>query len=304
MSGRPASAVVLGPRPPRPRRSRGVWRDGRPESRVADPARAGGRLELMLAGLEVVSAGSSAGPSGRGGFVVRTWPVARSGGGETGGHRRRRPRRRRVTGSAGAGTGSTAAARRRRRLRLGRRGSGSAGGGSAAWRSGSARAAARVGRRRSGSSAGRRCGRSPLLGGAAQLALASGRLALLGGAVRHAVAPASSRAGARRPASPRWSGPRCAAASRVVKRSSWSSTGTLTAASRRWAKARVSVVWAVSAPDSESGRPTTTRSAPSSSTSARRRPNPRRVAGASTGSSGVASTPVGSLTAQPQRALP
>ena len=52
------------------------------------------------------------------------------------------------------------------------------------------------------------------------------------------------------------------------------------------------------------GNPTTTRSAPSSRTSAASRARPFRVPGRSTGSSGVASVPEGSDTATPQRALP
>ncbi len=48
----------------------------------------------------------------------------------------------------------------------------------------------------------------------------------------------------------------------------------------------------------------TTRSASSEATSARSAANPRLDAGFSTGSSGVASVPEGSLTATPQRAEP
>jgi hypothetical protein len=72
----------------------------------------------------------------------------------------------------------------------------------------------------------------------------------------------------------------------------------------RSANARVSRVCAESPPDSDSGNPTTTRSAPSSVTKPTRAANPRREPGRSTGSSGVASVPVGSETATPQRAAP
>ena len=80
--------------------------------------------------------------------------------------------------------------------------------------------------------------------------------------------------------------------------------GTVRAAPNRAANARVSRVWAESPPDSDRGSPTTTRSAPSDATSSTSAANPRLEPGRSTGSSGVASVPVGSETATPQRAAP
>jgi hypothetical protein len=98
--------------------------------------------------------------------------------------------------------------------------------------------------------------------------------------------------------------PAARAAIAVVKRSSYSSTGTRTASASRAANARVSRVWAVSAPLRPSGRPTTTRSTSRSRTRSVTRAKPRRVAGRSIGSIGVARVPVGSLSAHPHRALP
>ena len=60
----------------------------------------------------------------------------------------------------------------------------------------------------------------------------------------------------------------------------------------------------MSAPDSPTGSPTTTRTASTERTTVASRAIPRRVFARTTGSSGVASVPVGSLTATPQRALP
>jgi hypothetical protein len=57
-------------------------------------------------------------------------------------------------------------------------------------------------------------------------------------------------------------------------------------------------------PDSDSGRPTTTRSGSCARIAASSRLKPLRVFGRRTGSSGVASVPVGSETATPQRAEP
>jgi len=92
----------------------------------------------------------------------------------------------------------------------------------------------------------------------------------------------------------------------VVKRSSKSSTGTPGPSAERSlsAKARASRVWSESAPESESGKPTTTRSTPRCSTSSRSCLMPAFVSGRKTGSIGVAKVPVGSLRAQPQRAEP
>ena len=73
---------------------------------------------------------------------------------------------------------------------------------------------------------------------------------------------------------------------------------------RRSAKARASRVWSESRPESDSGRPTTTRSTSRSATSWRSARMPAFVAGRRIGSIGVASVPVGSLSAQPQRADP
>ena len=68
--------------------------------------------------------------------------------------------------------------------------------------------------------------------------------------------------------------------------------------------ARVSVVCAVSVPRSDSGSPTTTCSTSRSRTSRRSTSSPRRLDGRGTGAIGVTIVPLGSLTAQPQRALP
>ncbi len=93
---------------------------------------------------------------------------------------------------------------------------------------------------------------------------------------------------------------------RVVKRSSCISTGI--SSPRRSdssrANARVSRVCSVSEPSSDSGSPTTTRSTSRSRTSSRSRAKPRLVPGRATTSIGVTIVPDGSLSAQPQRALP
>ena len=148
--------------------------------------------------------------------------------------------------------------------------------------------------------------------GAPALALDARRLALVRAPCANAPSPPrcalraasqlSSRCAAARESS--LARPPVRSAKRVVKRSSYSSTGIGSSSSRAAANSRVSVVWAESLPDSVSGRPTTTRSTSSSATSSRRRANPRRDRGVGTESSGVASTAVGSLTAQPHRALP
>src|SRR5439155_11620683 len=90
----------------------------------------------------------------------------------------------------------------------------------------------------------------------------------------------------------------------VVSRSSYSSTGTPATRLSLPANERVAAACSPSSPASVSGNPTTTSSAPVSRTSSTSSSSPAGVSGRSTLRSGVASEPLGSDTADPQRAAP